>query len=229
MDYIELLKAIGVTSIPLLLLLLVIILFGRKIIDSWFATDLEKYKANLQLEQNRFSIQFSKLHQERAEVIKQMHGKLIELHDAVLDYQNLIVRAEEDEENEKEAKDKLRKERFKKAINDYHDYVIKNGIFFEKSLFNQLRKFSNDLHFKNWHADFLKDQLKNKFREDEMTIREQYVQIRISFINESPKVIEALEDEFRGLLGVKSESRVRVAEEVDDFEKRGGEEGLCAN
>ena len=178
----------------------IIISVKKKKIDK----ELETHKSELQTIVQKQQIQFSKLHQERAKVIKEIHGKLIELQDAVLDYHNLVVRPIE-EADKKEEKERLRKERLYKALVGYHDYVISNSFYFEKTLFEKLRKFSNDLNYKNWHAQFLKDQ----FKEDDRTLREQYredwQQIQLSFLNELPKVIEDLEDEFRELLGVKSE------------------------
>ena len=248
MDYIELLKAIGITSIPLLILFVIILFFGQKIVNYFFdkkiendrhsydrdmaekqrefdknmelkrqelALDLEKHKANLELEskrfqselelkQNQFNIQFSKLHQDRAEVIKDTHAKLVELHSAMCDYTALarLIKEGEDEEENK----RLRIERANKALIEFNDCVISNSIFFEKSFFCRLNHIRTEYGKRGWDYNFYKEMMRREGSNlDENTYKrywEQTIEISNSFLADFPPLIEELEDEFRKLLGV---------------------------
>lgn len=248
MDYIELLKAVGITSVPILILFAIILFFGQKIINYFFdkkieidrhsfdkeivekqrefdermelkrqelALDLERHKANLELESkrcqselelklNQFNIQFSKLHQDRAEVIKDAHAKLVELHSAMCDYTALVRsnRVGEDRERSKQ----LQLERANNALIEFNDCIILNSIFFEKSLFDKLNHIRSQYADKGWHYNFYKEMMRDEGSSLDRNTYKQYleqtIEISKSFLADFPLLIEELEDEFRKLLGV---------------------------
>ena len=99
------------TNGPGVLIIFAILLFGKKAIEYFFDETIElkkaelnqnfqNYKKELELENrnfqheldtklNEFNIQFSKLHVDRAEVIKELYHKLIELQSAMIEKKEL--------------------------------------------------------------------------------------------------------------------------------------------
>ena len=52
---------------------------GKKIVEAFLAAKIEKYKSNLEKIAIEHSIRFQKLHSERAEAIKTLYEKLVDL------------------------------------------------------------------------------------------------------------------------------------------------------
>ncbi|WP_282050821.1 MULTISPECIES: hypothetical protein [Maribacter] len=218
----ELFKIIE-TNGPGVLIILAILLFGKKLIEYFFTETIELKKTelnqelenhkkhleqqnkdfqhNLDIKLNEFNIQFSKLHQDRAEVIKQLYNKLIEMQASMTVFTRKIHPIIEDAE--KESQERI--DRVNKALQDFVNYYMPNKIYFDKSLGKKLDNLSNEYRTKGW--DFAqKSKLLSEYR---MTkdVYDRYQKnldnISEDIIKEFPKIIEELEDEFRTILGVK--------------------------
>jgi hypothetical protein len=138
-------------------------------------------------------IQFSKLHQERAEVIKEMHGKLIELQSGMVELRMYLARNIDKIEEEAEQKCFMRAN---EAIWEFNNYVLNNGIFFEKQMFEKLTSIRFKYIKAGWKYKF--------FRKNRQRYVAQEWDLLISIEYDFPPLIEQLEEEFRELLGVKS-------------------------
>ena len=125
------------TNGPGVLIIFAILLFGKKLIEYFFTETIELKKTELnqelenhknKLEQqnkdfqhdldiklNEFNIQFSKLHQDRADVIKELYYKIIELQSAMTVFTRKIHPIIEDAEKEQQE----RVDRVNKALQDF--------------------------------------------------------------------------------------------------------------
>lgn len=211
------------TNGPGVIIILAILLFGKKLIEYFFSETIELKKAELNqdlqnhkklLEQenknfqhsldlrlNEFNIQFSKLHQDRAEVVKKLYHKIIELQSAMQVFTRRMHFVEEDAEKEKQ----VRIDRVNKALPDFIDFYMPNKIYFNKELAEKLDKLARDYRTKGWDfahmTSYLSEGTMSKELYQEYTRKTQEISELVK--NEFPKIIEDLEDEFRSLLGVK--------------------------
>jgi len=211
------------TNGPGVLIILAILLFGKRMIEYIFSEtiefkklelnqDLELYKSKLNQESknfqnlldiklNQFNIQFSKLHQDRAEVIKGLYYRLIELQSAMIDF---TARGNSVSKNTQ--KEKLqRAERANNAFKDFINFYMPNKIYFEKELADILDKVSSE--YWNKGADFaaMSEELEESKLPRDLYLdnRKRIKEISEIVKNEYPKVIAELENEFREMLGVK--------------------------
>ncbi|SDG82248.1 hypothetical protein [Psychroflexus sediminis] len=208
---------------PGVLIILAILLFGKKMIEYFFSKTielkktelnqkLENYKTKLEqqnrdfqhdldLKLNEFNIQFSKLHQDRAEVIRQLYHKIIELQSAMTVFTRKVHPIIKSAEKEK----KERLDRVNKAIHNFVNYYMPNKIYFDKDLAKKLDNLSNEYRTKGWDFAQMSSHLSEyKMAKGSYDIYQKKLdKISDIVIKEFPKIIEELEDEFRTILGVK--------------------------
>lgn len=208
---------------PGVLIIFAILLFGKKIIEHFFSEmiefkrtelnqQLENYKTKLEQENknfqysldiklNEFNIQFSKLHQERADVIKNLYYKIVELQAAMTVFTRRLHIVIENADNE----ERVRLERVNNALNEFIKYYMPNKIFFDKKLAKKLDNIANQYWNKSYDFSQVSKALKSGDISRELYDAFSKTSKDISEIvkNEYPKLIEELEKEFRKILGVK--------------------------
>ena len=216
-ELVELIKYSG----PSVLLIGVGLVWGKNLIEYFFKEsielkkfelnhDFEKFKSDIDQQNrnfqhsldtrlNEFNIKYSKLHEERAEVIKELYVRLIELQTAMLDY----TRRGQSVRDGEEIKD-ARLQRVNKALFDYNSFYIPRKIFFSSEITNKLNNLAQEYWDKGWDYSFIITQLKNgNYPAD---IHKEYYEkiktINTTVQNDFSKLIEELENEFRKLLGV---------------------------
>lgn len=217
----EFLKLLGITSATMIAVGTVVGFFGKYVISYIYdgliermkkktAEELEAYKSTLEEDRrsfqhkldirlDRYKVQFSKLHEERAHIIKEMHSKLLELHIAIRDY-IAIARWIEEGVDPKDAEEN-RIKRANEALNNFNNYAIENSIYFEKTLadkLNAIRReyFSTALeysHIKQFPARDMEGYT-------EQVKRWQAINEKVS--GDLHNALNEMEDEFRKLLGV---------------------------
>lgn len=211
------------TNGPGVIIILAVLLFGKQLIVYFFDEtielkkaelnqDLENHKKKLEQENkdfqhsldlklNDFNIRFSKLHQDRALVIKELYHKIIELQSAMTVFTRRIHPIIEDANKEREE----RIDRVNKGFTDFVNFYMPNRIYFEKGLVEKLDNLSNEYRDKGWDFGYMSKYLSDSNMPKEL--HEEYFQktreISKFVIEEFPKVIEELAEEFRELLGVK--------------------------
>ena len=217
----ELLKLLMYSG-PSVLILLILIFFGKNAIEYFFSEtiELKKKELNLNLENhkslldqqnknfqhsldtklNEFNVRFSKLHEERANVIKQLYELLVKLHSATVSLTRRIHPIIEDAELE----EKQRLENVNNALNEFNKYYLVNKIYFEKDLADRLDKISNEYWSKNWdYATILRmfraNQVSNEFYQKMV---EDSQKITDAVDTDFTKSLDELENEFRKILGV---------------------------
>ena len=161
----------------------------------------KNFQHSLDLRLNDFNIRFSKLHQDRAVVIKELYYKVVELQSAMIVFTSRIHPIIEDADRENEE----RIERVNKGFNDFVNFYLPNKIYFERKLAKKLDFLAQQYRDKSWNFGYLSNHIRKEnipaevYKEffDEMKEISNFV------ADEFPKVIEDLEDEFRSLLGVK--------------------------
>lgn len=151
--------------------------------------ETELFKANLNIESAKFQVQFTKLHEDRALIIKQMYEYVVKLEEELFTYLNLKSN------NESELIE---------SYNTLLKYHKNNEIVFEEEISSLVYDlifafkecwvdYSIHLNFGDWHYLEL-DQKKEK-AEFSKNAREK-------FKTDIPKLKKALRDEFRKLLGI---------------------------
>ncbi len=211
------------TNGPGVIIILAVLLFGKQLIVYFFDEtielkkaelyqDLENHKKKLEQENkdfqhsldlklNDFNIRFSKLHQDRALVIKELYHKIIELQSAMTVFTRRMHPIIEDANKEKEE----RIDRVNKGFMDFVNFYTPNRIYFEKELVEKLDNLSNEYRDKGWDFGYMSKYLSDSNMPKELLeeYSEKTKEISKFVIEEFPKVIHEIEEEFRELLGVK--------------------------
>lgn len=207
MDWTSILENIGITGI----IVGAISYLAKSITDNLFSkkltehqTDLEKqnhrylerFKTSLQIEAKERELQFSKLHQKRAEVIENLYQLIV---DASFFVKSFLSPLTLPHEPNKEEKAKIAFEKLWEMTN----YYDRNRIYFEKELCDVLDKFINDIReparkFKS--ALRYEDSL---YKELLLKLDEIWDQSWDKFTQEVEPAKAELENEFRRILGVK--------------------------
>ena len=160
---------------------------------------LEKLKAELQLVTISHQIQYSKLHEERAMVIKELHKKLDKLGQ---DIHSLVNPMQWVGESPIEEKNKIAFESGK----DFEQYYRGNKIFFSKSLCKMIDEVQKQIYSSyHWFTEG------HKRGKSPVSTKagEMYSEHCIQAWKKLEEIVfplkEKIEDQFRGLLGVEDE------------------------
>lgn len=207
---------------PSILFILAGLFWGKKVIEYFFdetieikklelTQQLELHKSSLEQQSksfqhqldtklNEFNIRFSKLHQDRAEVIKELYIKLIELHNSMLAFTSPIQIVFNDKVKEEDE----RIQRVNNALNSFNTYILQNRIFFSKDIADKLDKLSKDYWNKGWDYSFIKTQFNEGGLSREVAKEYHLKSTEISkAVQENLfELLVELESEFRKLLGV---------------------------
>ena len=203
--------------------LLAIIFLGKNIVEFFFNKTIELKKAELKqnlenhkkdIEQENknfqhqldsklqeFNIKFSSLHSERAEVIKQLYVRLIELQSSMFNYTRRAHVVVEDGKLEK----KERIDRVNKALKEFSNYYFPNKIYFNVALALKLDSLINSYYKTGWDFTDVVYYIENKFdleREEIKSNFEKMKELSSKVETDFPPLIEKLENEFRNILGV---------------------------
>lgn len=105
----------------------VAILLGRKMVDSMFSKDLEAFKAKLENQTTEFNIRFQAFHTERAQVIKTLFQKIVQMDESVYALIKPMTLAGEKSPQEKAAE-------ATESINGFISYYQMNVIYLDEAL-----------------------------------------------------------------------------------------------
>ncbi|MBI2415639.1 MAG: hypothetical protein HYV33_03195 [Candidatus Kerfeldbacteria bacterium] len=165
----------------------------RSIIKHWLNKDFEKYKLEVLKLAEEHKIKFDRLHSERAEVIKNLYGKLSK---SITSMQSLISPVQFDGQKIEDKMNKAVEE-----ANDFIEYYDQNKIFFQKELCVLLDTITLSLK-ESFKLFKRKDHEPDKSSNEVLDFWDQAWN-KIS--SDVPKAKEKLENEFRKLLGVESD------------------------
>ncbi len=217
----EIIKMLEISG-PAILLVLAGLVWGKKLIEYFFdetieikkdelKQNLENHKKNIEQENrnfqhqldtklNEFNIQFSKLHVDRAEVVKNIYAKLIELQSAMFVFTRRMHGVIHD--SEKESKE--RADRLNKALFDFISYYSPNRLYFNEDLAEKLDKIKAEYWEKGWDFSLLSKELKQS---SDFPVYRKKLMSDTKVISENverdfPVMIKEIEIEFRNILGV---------------------------
>jgi hypothetical protein len=165
--------------------------------------ELETYKENvkheLQLVKDKHSVMFSKLHAERAEVIKTLIEKMYKLHYSIknISYGIRII-------DEMSFKEQMCN--FESKYDETTEFFKLNKLFFTKELCNKISSYLNGLFDVYEEFEFCvseKEDIKRSGDANNYTALQQAIATkRREFDSDIAPLFEGLEDEFRRLFGV---------------------------
>lgn len=164
---------------------------GKKTIDYFFDKTLAK-----------FNIQFSKLHQDRAEVIRELYEKLLQLHHAMRAYTSsgqILL------ENETfESKMDANRNKLNIALYEARQYFLPKRIYFKKELAVEIEDFIGKcLNIEKEFSEINRE--KNSFwvePKEKHELSKQLITIYNNVDEELASMLGELEKEFRSILGV---------------------------
>ncbi len=179
--------------------------FGKNLIEHFFNETIELKKKELEQENKNFqhqldtklqeiNIQFSSLHSERAEVIKNLYQKLINLQIAMNEYTHIAQNIDNDEE---------RMENTSNALIAFSENYLPNKIYFSKSIVLKIDNILNEYRSTGWEFTRVLRDIKNppKYRNSRIDNWDKIFDKVQSYF---PSLIEELENDFREILGVKN-------------------------
>jgi hypothetical protein len=163
--------------------------------------EMEAHKHQFELIKQKSQTEFSHLHAERANVIKELYLKLIELHAATHIFTRTIHGVFEDAEKEENE----RIERATTAFHDFKNFYLPNKLYFDKKTVAQLDVILSEFwtsadefaRTQNLFKQGLVNQVNYKAHIGQMN------KISEKVAKEFPAMIEKIEDEFRAILGVR--------------------------
>lgn len=156
----NILELLGIFTIGSTCITTLLVFLGKKIIDYFFMKSLQKYKSNLELQFQSYKlelnkqiesyktnlqkatfehqIKYSKLHEERALVIKELFSKLVKVEKSMGSFVALFEPVGERPKEEK-GKDAA------KDFNDFLDYVRTNEIYFSDDICELMYKIIDEI------------------------------------------------------------------------------------
>lgn len=123
--WIELAKSLGIAAPVVVGTVWLIQLITKQLLSK----DLAIFKSNLEKESLEFRIKFEKLHSERADVVKELHKKIVDAYDKFSDYANPLQQVGGGIPT-KEEKAHLAAN----SLNELNKYFRQNSIFLDESL-----------------------------------------------------------------------------------------------
>jgi len=212
----ELLKYIGIYSAASALIAGMIGYLAKKIIEQILNKDLEKFKGQLQSENQKAKLKFdkemesykaglnlissrqSKLYSKRSEVIEKLYQKLVDFNNAMLDMTALMRNVTGKDEKTIQAEEFERISETAELGNGFFLFYQKNKIYFKAETRELIEQIQEGL--KQSHSDY-------SFRylwgvpPSEMTYK-MAKGANEKVRKEIPKLLNTLEDEFRKSIGV---------------------------
>ncbi len=197
MDWEEIIKFLGsITGISAFL-----IFSSKKAIKAFINAKIENYKSNLEKITIEHSIRFQKLYTERAEAIKELYKKLVDLdlslHSTLKAFHHI---------SEPDLEEKVKTLSHKH--NNLYFFYLPRKIFFEKdvcSLMDTIIEISRDVFIDITTYPIDPNDIEYKVDKDLLQERHKYWEkARKLHQNEITQLKEKLEDKFRTILGINS-------------------------
>jgi len=171
--------------------------------------DIEAFKTNLQLESQRelthlkstlelsafeHQTRFSRLHEKRAEIIGNLYGKTVDLHKSVSDFVSWFPSVDD---QTKEKKLQL----LWNTVDIFVEYFEKHAIYFDRDSCESIVRLKEKLSKACSHLAFFVREREAIALDDDQLLEEWNNAMSI-LEQEIPVIKNALEESFRGLLGV---------------------------
>ncbi|HGE5773650.1 TPA: hypothetical protein ACGGHC_000444 [Flavobacterium psychrophilum] len=201
----KLIESLITSGVPAVVILFGLYL-GKNLMEHFFNETIEIKKKELEQESKNFqhqldsklqefNIKFSNLHTERANVIKELYEKLINLDKSIKQF--IDISQDIDKSNPKRL-------RVNKSLVDFANYYYPNKIYFSKSISSKI-----EILFKEYRKTGIKfDRLLSYMTNPDKEYNEKYDNTWDEIYEKTntyfPPLFEELEDEFREILGVKN-------------------------
>ena len=217
----QLLKFFGIFVTVATLIISAITYLAKRIVEQLLSRDLEKFKSNLQSENEKARIQFEKeiesykadlnlayskqiqLYSRKSEIIEELYHKLVDLNFMMLDLTALFRNITGKDELAINAEEVERVNKAAEAGNVFFKFYAINKIYFEKDtclLIENLQK-----QFRQSYSEYLFVQQFGA-PQGEMNYR-MAIQASDRVKEDLPKLMEKIEDDFRNTIGVIEKER----------------------
>lgn len=187
-DYLSIfLKALA-ASIPLSIAVPWVI---QKITEQLLSRNIEKFKSSLEKEAIEFQIKFARVDDERANVIKELHVRIVDTYDSFLSYISPVQFFGEASMNTKE----------KESVDAYNDllkYFRQHSIFLSRELEIQIQNLLNQF------GDCLTDYQGARMQRDlgEKVDSREWLKAWKMLTEQVSETTKQIKDQFRDLIGI---------------------------
>jgi hypothetical protein len=190
MDWTTFLVQFSIAFVSIPALAAIVWFIGKRIIERWFEARSEAYKAELDMLTKRDEIRFSKLHEVRAEHIRELYVKL----------KDFYYRASEFVPGYHSDKDK--QSAAFTALSDATLYLDKNKIYFSKKHSDLMEGFIKEIRETVFGKMVDSQVVGTPAYHSEVTerLKQRWGKLQKDF----PAILEIIENEFRELLGVEA-------------------------
>jgi hypothetical protein len=220
----EIFKLFGLFSIGAGLIVSVIGFIGKKVIEQIFNKDLEKFKNNLQSENEKTKLKFEielesfradlnllyskqiNLYSKKSEIIENLYQKLVELNATMLDMTAMFRNITGKDEQTVQKEELERVNSAAEKGNDFFNFYNYNKIYFEietclliQNLQQQFREVHSDFSFTHTFGLPPSEMTYDMAKKGSERVR-----------TDIPKLLEKLEEDFRKTLGVINEGMKKV-------------------
>jgi hypothetical protein len=176
-------------------LLLALGFLARSLVSSALEKDVEKFKATLQLAAVEHQVRFSRLHDKRAKVLAELYRLLVAAYWSASEFTSPLQWADAD-----------RRAQYAAALNAtaaYFRFFDQHRIWLPRELCQPLERFAKELRTPTLRlgAYLQFERLNERTAQEQLEAWDKCWQ---AVSDEIPKLREAIEDEFRNLLGATS-------------------------
>jgi hypothetical protein len=175
--------ALTLASIPAIAAIVWFI--GKRIIDRWFKAREQAYEQELKIASQRDNIRFSKLHEDRAQVIKELYTKLVDFRNS--GSMHMIV-----------PKDAGFKKLFYEHFTELTSYFQRHKIYFSEPVCELIDKLSVEMQIavSDQYVQQAREAKGEQLQKEDLDKKWPVIQKML------PDLLKQIEKEFRQLLGV---------------------------
>lgn len=163
----------------------------RSLMLHLLSKDLETFKGQLQLAAFEHQVRFTQLHDRRASTLADLYSKIVQLHRAATSFVQWYASASE----------KHRLEQLWQAADDYQSYFEKHRIYFDPPTCDKVDSLNGALSRATSVLAVFAHEGKSVTATEEEVFKE-WEKAMAAIDQEIPKLKRAIEDCFRGILGV---------------------------
>jgi hypothetical protein len=160
-------------------------------------TEIERLRSSLQIVATEHQVRFTKLHENRAEIIADLYKKLVDLHRSGESF--VITR----ENNPDPAKEKEFSE-LREMMSEFQRFYEQHQIYLPSHVCTSFKNLLNEITGKVWAAEIF-GRIEHPSEHILQTSADAFTKAYEAFDEKIPAARQALEGEFRKMLGVESE------------------------
>ena len=196
MDWLEYFKLLGMTSLPVVAIILGLFYVGKNVINNYFNSSLENYKLEMELVHRKNAVVFERLHAKKIEAIGEVYSKLNILYKS-LTILTADLKQVPQGKNFDDYQNELTNE-FAEKYNSFIDTYLSNNLYLSKSSCDNIEQILREYRNVSVEYDSMRF-LRNAGVKDGEAIKDAFLKSREAskkVQNEFPKTLDELKTRF---------------------------------